>query len=138
MNLKQKFYSQDNIQHHFLHRDIHLWREELEGIAEEIYFFNHFLEAPSNLSEPEAVLKKLRLKLQAKQLENEVFLSRLTNFSVKLEGINECDDMQCETFYFNDYVAFKLHIESFLSHYRKLKKHIFLKLNNHSKTTQTD
>lgn len=38
MNLLNKFYNQDTIQHQFLNRDIKLWREELEGIEEEINF----------------------------------------------------------------------------------------------------
>lgn len=133
MNLLKKFYSQDTIQHEFLDRDIKLWREELEGIEEEINFLKSFLENPENKSIQELISDKLMLKLNIKQLENAVFISRLNNFSVKLEGMNECDDIQCETFYFNDFVDFKLHIESFLSQYRKLKKNIFLKINSHTK-----
>ncbi|HRE76213.1 MAG TPA: hypothetical protein PLL09_00165 [Flavobacterium sp.] len=134
MNLLKKFYSQDTIQHQFLDRDIKLWREELEGIEEEIIFLKSFLETPENKTNQELISDKLMLKLNVKQLENAVFLSRLNNFSIKLEGMNECDDIQCETFYFNDFVDFKIHIESFLSQYRKLKKTIFLKINNHNKT----
>jgi hypothetical protein len=134
MNLLKKFYSQDTIQHQFLDRDIKLWREELEGIEEEIIFLKNFFEIPENKTNPELISNKLMLKLNVKQLENAVFLSRLNNFSVKLEGMNECDDIQCETFYFNDFVDFKIHIESFLSQYRKLKKTVFLKINSHSNT----
>lgn len=133
MNLLKKFYSQDTIQHQFLDRDIKLWREELEGIEEEIIFLKNFFEIPENKTNPELISNKLMLKLNVKQMENAVFLSRLNNFSVKLEGMNECDDIQCETFYFNDFVDFKIHIESFLSQYRKLKKTIFLKINSLSK-----
>jgi hypothetical protein len=133
MNLLKKFYSQDTIQHQFLDREIKLWREELEGIEEEIIFLKNFFEIPENKTNPELISNKLMLKLNVKQLENAVFLSRLNNFSVKLEGMNECDDIQCETFYFNDFVDFKIHIESFLSQYRKLKKTIFLKINSLSK-----
>ncbi|WP_181456920.1 hypothetical protein [Flavobacterium lacus] len=129
----KKFYSQDTIQHQFLDRDIKLWREELEGIEEEIIFLKNFFEIPENKTNPELISNKLMLKLNVKQLENAVFLSRLNNFSIKLEGMNECDDIQCETFYFNDFVDFKIHIESFLSQYRKLKKTIFLKINSLSK-----
>ena len=134
MNLLKKFYSQDTIQHQFLDRDIKLWREELEGIEEEIIFLKNFFETPENKTNKDLISDKLMLKLNVKQLENEVFLSRLNNFSIKLEGMNECDNIQCETFYFNDFVDFKIHIESFLSQYRKLKKTIFLKINSHSKT----
>lgn len=134
MNLLKKFYSQDTIQHQFLDRDIKLWREELEGIEEEIIFLKNFFETPENITNKDLISDKLMLKLNVKQLENEVFLSRLNNFSIKLEGMNECDNIQCETFYFNDFVDFKIHIESFLSQYRKLKKTIFLKINSHSKT----
>ena len=133
MNLLKKFYSQDTIQHEFLDRDIKLWREELEGIEEEINFFKNFLETSENKTTQELISDKLMLKLNVKQLENAVFLSRLNNFSIKLEGMNECDDIQCETFYFNDFVGFKIHIESFLSQYRKLKKTIFFKINNYTK-----
>ncbi|WP_291116800.1 hypothetical protein [Flavobacterium sp. UBA6135] len=134
MNLLKKFYNQDTIQHQFLDRDIKLWREELEGIEEEIIFLKNFFETAKNTAIKELISDKLLLKINVKQLENGAFLSRLNNFSIKLEGMNECDDIQCETFYFNDFVDFKIHIESFLSQYRKLKKTIFLKINNHSKT----
>ena len=133
MNLLKKFYSQDTIQHQFLDRDIKLWREELEGIEEEIIFLKNFFETAKNTAIKELISDKLTLKLNVKQLENEVFLSRLNNFSIKLEGMNECDNIQCETFYFNDFVDFKIHIESFLSQYRKLKKTIFLKINSYNK-----
>lgn len=133
MNLLKKFYSQDTIQHQFLERDIKLWREELEGIGEEIIFLKNLFETPENKTNQEFISDKLLLKLNVKQLENAVYLSRLNNFSIKLEGMNECDDIQCETFYFNDFVDFKIHIESFLSQYRKLKKTLFLKINSHNK-----
>ncbi|UPQ80119.1 hypothetical protein M0M57_04615 [Flavobacterium azooxidireducens] len=134
MNLLKKFYSQDTIQHQFLDRDIKLWREELEGIEEEIIFLKNFFETAKNTAIKELISDKLTLKLNVKQLENEVFLSRLNNFSIKLEGMNECDDIQCETFYFNDFVDFKIQIESFLSQYRKLKKTLFLKINSYNKS----
>lgn len=132
MNLLNKFYSQDTVQ--FVDRDIKLWREELEGIEEEITFFKNFIATSQVRFNKEAISKKLN----AKQSENTVFLSRLNSFTIKLEGMNECDDIQCEKFYFNDYVDFKLRIESFLSQYRKLKKNIFLKVNNHSKTIKNN
>lgn len=132
MNLVNKFYSQDTIQ--FVDRDIKLWREELEGMEEEITFFKNFIATSQVRFNKEAISKKLN----AKQFENTVFLSRLNSFAIKLEGMNECDDIQCEKFYFNDYVDFKLRIESFLSQYRKLKKNIFLKINNHSKTLKSN
>ena len=43
MKLLNKFYNQDTIQHQFLNRDIKLWREELEGIEEEIHFFKNYV-----------------------------------------------------------------------------------------------
>lgn len=132
MNLVNKFYSQDIIQ--FVDRDIKLWREELEGIEEEITFFKNFIATSQVRFSKEAISKKLN----AKQFENTVFLSRLNSFAIKSEGMNECDDIQCEKFYFNDYVDFKLRIESFLFQYRKLKKNIFLKVNNHSKTIKSN
>lgn len=133
MNAPKKIYSQESFQHHFLHQDIKLWREELEGIVEEITFFKNFLEGSQQ--NPHLVInsKKLVEKLREKQFENAIYQSRLQNFASKLEGINECDDIQCETFYFNGYIEFKLHIESFLFKYRKLKRSVFLKINNHLK-----
>lgn len=133
MDLLKKFYSQDTVQHQFLDRDIKIWLEELEGIEEEIIFFKNFFDTNQNKATKELVSDELMPELTIKQLENEVFLSRLKNFSVKLEGMNECDDIQCETFYFNDFVDFKIHIESFLSQYRKLKKTIFIKINSYNK-----
>ena len=58
MNLLKKFYSQDTIQHQFLDRDIKLWREELEGIEEEIHFFKNFLEVPQNRTNQELTSEK--------------------------------------------------------------------------------
>lgn len=133
MSLKKKIYSQESFQHHFLHQDIKLWREELEGIMEEIIFFKNFLQEPQHNPNLVVNSKKLVEKLREKQFENAVYQSRLHNFTSKLQGINECDDIQCETFYFNGYVDFKLQIESFLFKYRKLKRSIFLKINNHLK-----
>ena len=131
----KKHHNQEDVQKLLIFRDIELWKEELLGIKEEVSFFKTLLKRQQYSVEEQESVKKLVLKLDAKQLENNAFISKTTNYTLKLQGINECDNLECETFYLNDYIEFKFRVESFLSQYRKLKKNMISKINKELKKT---
>lgn len=133
----KKHQSLEDLQKLLIRRDIELWREELLGIEVEVDFFTTLLEKQQRPLKEQDSVEKLIFKLAAKQLDNNDFLSRLTNYTMKLQGIDECDNLECETFYLNDYIEFKFHIESFLSQYRKLKKNMISKINKELKKTDS-
>ena len=131
----KKHHNQEDVQKLLIFRDIELWKEELLGIKEEVSFFKTLLKRQQHSVEEQESVKKLVLKLDAKQLENNAFIAKTTNYTLKLQGINECDNLECETFYLNDYIEFKFLVESFLSQYRKLKKNMISKINKELKKT---
>ena len=131
----KKHHNQEDVQKLLIFRYIELWKEELLGIKEEVSFFKTLLKRQQHSVEEQESVKKLVLKLDAKQLENNAFISKTTNYTLKLQGINECDNLECETFYLNDYIEFKFLVESFLSQYRKLKKNMISKINKELKKT---
>ncbi len=133
----KKHHNQEDVQKLLIFRDIELWKEELLGIKEEVSFFKTLLKRQQHSVEEQESVKKLVLKLDAKQLENNAFISKTTNYTLKLQGINECDNLECETFYLNDYIEFKFLVESFLSQYRKLKKNMISKINKELKKTDS-
>jgi hypothetical protein len=106
---------------------------ELEGIHEEIDFFKMIFESSLEGFSDMSKNKRMIQKLTDKQSENQIFVAKLNAYIIKLQGINECDDIQCETFYLNDYLKFKMIIETFLLEYKETKKEFFIQMNQHYK-----
>lgn len=123
----QKHHDEQDIQKIFIDRDIKNWLEEIEIIREEMLFFNNLLQL--KLVETSANYSNLLKKIEEFKISNVNSKESLVAYVHKLEGIKECEDLQCETYFLNDHTDFKKKIENYFSKYRKLKKDIFSKLN---------
>ena len=105
------------------------WEERLVIISEEIDFFSNIL--GSSLKETVSVaINKEDASYLKKQLElinkaNEFHLSTFFDYKNKLEGLKECDDVQCENFYLKDHLVFKTTLRKHFKDFRQLKALIF-------------
>ena len=105
------------------------WEERLVIISEEIDFFSNIL--GSSLKETVSVaINKEDASYLKKQLElinkaNEFHLSTFFDYKNKLEGLKECDDVQCENFYLKDHLVFKTTLRKHFKDFRQLKVLIF-------------
>jgi len=105
------------------------WEDRLVIISEEIDFFSNIL--GSGLKETVSVaINKEDASYLKKQLElinkaNEFHLSTFFDYKNKLEGLKECDDVQCENFYLKDHLVFKTTLRKHFKDFRQLKVLIF-------------
>lgn len=118
----------DDIERQFINNDIVLWKEEVSSISVEIAFFIKLLKKKTQIAAVDEIFCKILKKLENKEKENKKIYNNLINYIRKTGGINECEDLDCETYYINDHINFKLDVESFLYKYKKLKRITYLKL----------
>ncbi len=118
----------EDIERQFINNDIVLWKEEVSSISVEIAFFMKLLRKKTELSSEDDIFSKILKKLESKEKENKKIYTNLINYIRKTGGLNECEDLDCETYYINDHIDFKLDVESFLYKYKKLKRITYLKL----------
>lgn len=110
----------------FMINDLNRWSEELKMIDVETSFYTNFIQAPHNtvddLARDQSDLLK---KIGEIKSYNENLTHEFQEFSNKLEGIVECDDLQCETYYVNNHTDFKQNIEKHFSDYNLFKNTVF-------------
>jgi hypothetical protein len=125
----QEHYNDEEIQILSIQTESEDWEEHLVIISEEIDFFTNIL--GSGLKETVSVaINKEDASYLKKQLElinkaNEFHLSTCFDYKNKLEGLKECDDVQCENFYLKDHLVFKTTLRKHFKDFRQLKVLIF-------------
>lgn len=125
----QEHHNDDEIQILSIQSESEDWEERLVIISEEIDFFSNIL--GSSLKETVRVaINKEDASYLKKQLElinkaNEFHLSTFFDYKNKLEGLKECDDVQCENFYLKDHLVFKTTLRKHFKDFRQLKVLIF-------------
>ena len=125
----QEHHNDEEIQILSIQSESEDWEERLVIISEEIDFFSNIL--GSGLKETVRVaINKEDASYLKKQLElinkaNEFHLSTFFDYKNKLEGLKECDDVQCENFYLKDHLVFKTTLRKHFKYFRQLKALIF-------------
>ena len=119
--------NEEEIHKQFMFNDIRRWEEEAAMIRLEMDFYTGLLKSLE--TDPAAALAagypQIREGINEAQLHNERFRQRLLGFTNQLEGIIECDDLQCEAFFLNDHARLKVDIEQHFSQYKSFKEKIF-------------
>ncbi len=120
-------YREEDIQIMKLESDVENWEASIEFAEKEIHFFNKLLNSPQCNENPDTKKKSLDLLDQLKTIHetNKACLGEILEFSNKLEGMNECEDLQCETYFLNSHEEFRNKIEKHLLRFRALKGRIF-------------
>lgn len=117
----------EEIHKKFMVKDVTRWKEEIEIINVEMIFYRNLIN--SHLKEltswNTADYQQLFNGIADVQYYNQLYQMQFQEFTNKLEGINECDDLHCETYFLNDHANFKALIEKHFSNYKVFKKNIF-------------
>ncbi|MBD3581257.1 hypothetical protein [Flavobacterium selenitireducens] len=117
--IQPKFPNED-IPIRYILTDMDRWKDEIETMFVELSFYGDLLSAftdSDKIAEQQTHLGRIRsIEEDTKSIRQE-FLK----FSNRFEGMMECEDVQCETHFFNAFREFKITAEQHLSHYRSYK-----------------
>lgn len=117
----------EEIHREFMVNDLKRWKEEIEIINVEMIFFRNLINshlkelATWNANDYRNLLNGISDVKKSNKIVQKQFLS----FSNNLEGMRECDNLECETYFLNDHARFKADIEDHFSHYKAFKKRMF-------------
>lgn len=126
-NMIQQPQNPNDASKQFIDTDLNLWIEETQIIEKESALFVNLLSARLvELSKSHNInFKPLFEEIEYFKNTNPELQEKITNYRLKLDGIQECEDLQCETHFLSDHKHFKMDVKKYLARYRKLKKNIF-------------
>lgn len=126
-NQIQSHYREEDVQKMKLHSDIENWNAEIAFMNKESEFFSALLSAPSFEKENknDENTNQLLQELKATEELNKTYTASVLNFSNTLEGLNECEDLQCETYFLNSHEELRAQLKKHGLKFRVLKEHIF-------------
>lgn len=124
----QSHYREEDIQKLKLNDDIKNWNAELTFMAKEVTFFLVLLTYPFGVEKGTKNQENTNQLLQELKAMDELIKTHtatVLNFNNTLEGLNECEDLQCETYFLNSHEALRDQLKKNGLKYRVLKEHIF-------------
>jgi len=130
-NIKE-YHNDEEVQNLNLERDVALWRNKLKFVADEIAFYLLLLgsslieKTRSNNIDANYLLKEFN---DLKEI-NECHMDTGRHFQNSLQGMAECDDVQCDNAYLHSYLLFKSKLEKHLDEIRNIKQSTFQYLQN--------
>ncbi|TQD38664.1 hypothetical protein [Haloflavibacter putidus] len=119
-------YDQDDIQKLNLDKDIKSWQNEITFINTELDFFKKNIQFL--LVDAQEVQNELLEKIKNLRERNNYYSLQLVDYYKDSEGIIECEDVHCETFYLNEHQSFKNELTQHVQRVRKLKREVFEQL----------
>lgn len=125
-NIKEH-HNDEEVQYLNLERDVALWRNKLKFVADEIAFYLLLLgsslieKTHSNNIDANYLLKEFN---NLKEI-NEFHMNTDKHFQNNLQGMAECDDVQCDNAYLHSYLLFKSKLEKHLDEVRNIKQSTF-------------
>lgn len=104
--------------------EVKVLQGNLHFIIEEIKFFNDLLSARTFLNERrnEEDLKFLFELLESFKETTNIHNQTVSDFKLKLDHIRECDDVQCEIHYIQEYELLKAAMQKHFLEFNKLKE----------------
>jgi hypothetical protein len=126
-NKIKEHHNNEEIQYLNMESDVALWRDKLEFVADEIAFYLLLLgsslieKTNSNNIDANYLLKEFN---DLKDI-NERHMDTGRHFQNSLEGMAECDDVQCDNAYLHSYLLFKSTLEKHLFKVRNIKQSAF-------------
>ncbi|MCM4158302.1 hypothetical protein FHG64_12025 [Antarcticibacterium flavum] len=120
-------YQDEDIQRINLCTDVNNWKSELSLIEVENRFYAMLFK--SKLIDVTEINQQdinfLIQELESLDKSNTSCLDRILVFYNELEGMMECDDVQCDTYYLNNYQQFKVDMENHFHKNRYVKNLIY-------------
>lgn len=130
----REHYREEDIQKLKLHKDIENWNAEISFTKKEIRFFSELLQNPLLQNTTDQQNTSLLLQeLKTMEENNGNYSDKVLSFSNTLEGLNECEDLQCETYFLNSHEELR---EELIKHgvkFQELKEQIFANLSEENK-----
>lgn len=100
--------------------DMERWKDEIETMFVELSFYGDLLSAFTDSGKIAEQRDHLQ-RIQSITEETKSIRQEFLKFSNRFEGLMECEDVHCETHFFNAFREFKTTAENHLSQYRNYK-----------------
>lgn len=132
INNIQEHHNEEEVQKLNMENDVSKWRSELEFLEQEINFYLLLLTSSliertrSNHIDAKYLVKQFH---ELKDLNNFHYKTCI-QFQNKLQGIEECDDVQCDNAYLNSFLIFKNKLDTHFEVVRTIKRSAFQYLQN--------
>ncbi|MFD2698522.1 hypothetical protein ACFSQ0_11000 [Mesonia sediminis] len=121
----QEHYSEEEIQILNMNKDLNFWVDELKFMVTEITFFKQLLAKDELKFNTSPNYKEVK-QILAENLETtKKFLEELIDYDVVSNGIQECDDLSCETYYLNEHQDYKKRVRDHLKLHKDNKQVLF-------------
>ncbi len=126
INRFQEHHTTEELQVLQLKSEVLDWEERLEVINAEIAFFSELFNSRFDDKIKVQInredLRYLFQKFEEVKQYNDFHLSTIKDYKNKLEGLKECDDVQCENYFIKDHLLFKSSLNRHFKSLRELKK----------------
>lgn len=132
INNIQEHHNEEEVQKLNMGNDVLIWRHELEFNEKELQFYITLLDSSliektrSNNIDANYLLKQF---IDLKE-SNRFHKKTCIDFQNRLQGMEECDDVQCDNAYLNSYLSFKNELEKHFKVIRNIKQNAFEYLEN--------
>jgi len=127
INNIQEHHNDEEVQKLSMESSVNLWRQELEFNDKEIQFYLILLRSTliektsSNTIDANFLLKQFNELNESNNFHKKTCLK----FQNTLNGMEECDDIQCDNAYLKSYLIFKHKVEKHFNIVRKIKEYAF-------------
>ena len=117
----------EDVHKKFIDSDIKRWKEEIDIIEVEMTFYRNLLNAHIKENEAWDIVDYSGLAQGISDVQgyNVMFQTTFLNYSNRLQGMAECEDLHCENYYLNEHTHLKESIEGHFSAYKQFKKTLF-------------
>tara|TARA_R100000935_G_C2827675_1_gene163250 strand:- start:489 stop:914 length:426 start_codon:yes stop_codon:yes gene_type:complete len=108
--------------------DTREWYKLLYTSSEELTFLNQFLTADIFSREIPNLYEELFLfssNLETLKMEKTELHQLISNHKNDLNGMMECEDISCESFYFSEHMKLEKKLDSFLSRFNCFQSNLF-------------
>lgn len=108
--------------------DIRDWDKQLQTASDELTFLNQFLSADifqndlPNLFEQLFTFSNSLMTLKTEKIE---LHQAISNHKNDLNGMMECEDISCESFYYSQHQKIENRLVAFIANFNEFQTHLF-------------
>jgi len=125
-NILQSHQSPEEIHKHFMYENLKRWQQEIEIVNVEMIFYRSLIESHLRAENSWHTddYQHLFNAIKDVQVENAEMQKKAHAFTRELDGLAECQDLQCEHHFLNEHSLLKVEFERHFSSYQTFKKTI--------------
>ncbi|HET8754165.1 MAG TPA: hypothetical protein VFM59_07365 [Salinimicrobium sp.] len=126
MSTIPEHYSAHEVNQLKLKMESEYWISLIKFFTREMEFYSVLISSEiSKKNAMEAEFNALLNKLEQEKAENSAMLNKTLTYSNQVDGLRECEDSACDTFYLNDHEKFRGKMEDHKKEIQALKNAIF-------------